>query len=199
MFEGNPHFARSSILQYLSFFSSFLTIVLHFSQHPLLEIPILDTIQTFLCWPSLFECVATYLCLWACRYIETILGEKEFLVFLIYNLMTFLGPFLFVISVFGFRTHFSLFSFVPYSLYIFAFWRFPAVIAADPLTDKFIVSLSMVIVFLGRFPYSILTLLSSILGFMMWNIDFLGLRKFAAPVEEEEAVEASPLTLGVDE
>jgi hypothetical protein len=60
------------------------------------------------------------------------------------------------------------------------FWRLPAVVFAEPLTDKFVVSLSMFLVFSGKFPYSILTLGAAVAGYYLWTYDVLKLRRIIA-------------------
>ena len=177
MFRGGNRPRENGVLSNVVSLSGFLTIVLYFGQDRQLEIPLLDVIQTFFCWPSFFEGLATTFCLWSFRHIENILGPQGFVTYLMYNAITYVIPFVFVVTVFGFRVHFSMFNFIPYSLYVFTFWRIPAVMFANPITDKDAISLAMLIVFLGRLPYSFMSLISAIFGYILWCMDALHLRK----------------------
>jgi hypothetical protein len=190
MFQGERSFEGSAILSDVSLFVGFLTIVLYFAQDKNLEIPILDVIQTVFCWPSFLEGFLITVCLWAFRHIERMLGLRGFVTYLAYNALTYSVPFFLVVRLKGFRAHYSLLNFIPHSLYVFMFWRLPAVVFAEPLTDKFVVSLSMFLIFSSKFPYSILTLGAAVAGYYLWAYDLLNLRKIIAlprpPIAEAE-------------
>jgi hypothetical protein len=177
MFQGDPSFGGSAILSDISLFVGFLTIILYFAQDKNLEIPILDAIQTIFCWPSFLEGALITGCLWAFRHIERMLGPRGFVAYLLYNALTYAPPFVVVLRLKGFRAHYSLLNFIPHSLYVFMFWRLPAVVFAEPLTDKFVISLSMFLVFSGKFPYSVLTLGAAITGYYLWTYDVLKLKR----------------------
>jgi hypothetical protein len=112
--------------------------------------------------------------------------------YLLYNAVTYALPFLFVLRIKGFHAKFSLLGFVPHSLYVFMLWRLPAVMFAEPLTDKFVVSLSMLLIVTGRFPYSILSLCAAAAGYWAWSCDLLKIRKLiTVPNPEISMVEPS--------
>jgi hypothetical protein len=93
-------------------------------------------------------------------------------IYLLYNAL----PFVAVVRLKGFRMNYSLMNFIPHSLYVFMFWRLPAVVFAELLADKFIVSLSMFLVFSGKFPYSVLTFGAAVAGYYLWTYNVLKLR-----------------------
>jgi hypothetical protein len=202
MFHGDRTFNGSPVLSDIALFVGFLTTVLYFAQDPVLEIPILDVIQTLCCWPSFLEGLLITFCLWAFRHIERMLSVNGLIAFFIYNAITYALPFLFVLKVKGFHARFPLFGFVPHSLYIFMLWRLPAVMFTEPLTDKFVITLAMLLVITGRFPYSLLSLLAAAGGYWTWNCDFFHIRKLftvqnpeismlAPPLEPEETTETN--------
>jgi hypothetical protein len=208
MFHGDRSFNGSPILSDVALFIGFLTTVLYFAQDPVLEIPVLDVIQTLCCWPSFLEGFLITLCLWAFRHIERMLSVNGLVAFLIYNALTYAIPFLFVLKLKGFHARFPLFGFVPYSLYVFMLWRLPAVMFTEPLTDKFVITLSMLLVVTGQFPYSILSILAAVGGYWIWNCDFLRIRKlftvpnpqisgFERPLESDAAIDRSDGALQV--
>jgi hypothetical protein len=193
MFHGSRSFEGSPILSDIALFVGFLTTVLYFAQDPSLEIPILDVVQTLCCWPSFLEGFLITICLWAFRHIERMLSVNGFLAFLLYNAITYIPFFILVLKLKGFHARFSLLGFVPHSLYIFMVWRLPSVMFTEPLTDKFVISLSMLLVLTARFPYSIMSLLSAAFGYWAWNSDLFRIREFfSVPTPEISALE-SPL------
>lgn len=189
MFQGCLEFAKPEVLSGLFGLSGFMTAVLYFAQDDLIDIPILDIMQTFFCWPSFFEGCVSLFCLWSFRHVERILGVRGFAVYMIYNALTYSIPFIVVVTTYGFRQRFSMLNFVPYSLFVFTLWRVPAVMLAPPVTDKMAVSLAMVIVFLAKFPCSIFALVAALVGYWAWTVDIIRLRRLSAPVQvrlEEE-------------
>jgi hypothetical protein len=177
MFHGDASFEGSQILADIALFIGFLTAVLYFTQDQTIEIPLLDIVQTLLCWPSFLEGFLITFCLWSFRHIERMLGLSGFIAFIIYNFLAYLGPFFLVLTLKGFHARFPLLGFIPHSLFVFMIWRLPAVMFAEPLTDKFVISLSMLLVVTGRFPYSIFSLLAAIAGYSAWSHDVLWIRK----------------------
>jgi hypothetical protein len=71
------------------------------------------------------------------------------------------------------------------------FWKIPAVLYADPLTDKFVVSLSMFLIVLAKFPYSILAMGSAVAGFYLWSLDALKLRYLMSHERDSPVVRES--------
>lgn len=180
MLKGNFSFDGAPIISDTVITLSFLTVVLVSVQDQSVSIPILDIIQTFLCWPTIFEGVSAFFCLWCFRQIERMFGLKGFIIFLLYNFLTFLPSFLISLEIYGFKGHFSFLYFIPFSLFIFMLWRIPATFYSGPLTDKFIVCLSFFFIIALRLPISILALMSAILGYYLWSIDFFRFKKFAS-------------------
>jgi hypothetical protein len=193
MFEGDRSFNGSPILADFAIYVGFLTTVLYFAQHPILQIPVLDIIQTLCCWPSFLEGVLITLCLWAFRHIERMLSVKGLVAFFIYNSITYAVPFFFVLKLKGFHARFPLFGFVPHSLYVFMLWRLPAVMFTEPLTDKFVITLTMFLVVIGQFPYSILSVLAAVGGYWAWNCDFFRIRKLFTVPDPEISLFERPL------
>ena len=162
--------------------TAFLTLVLYFAQDRALEIPLLDVVQTLFCWPSLFEGILTVYCLWSCRVVLVILGDIGFRSYLVYQFLTYLLPFIIIVSAFGFRVHFSLLNFIPYSLFVFVMWRIPVSFRTpDPITGKDLLLLVMSLVIIGRFPFSLAALASGALGYFCWKRDVLAIRKIMEP------------------
>lgn len=180
MFKGSLDFSGAPIIENIVTLLGFLTIVLYLAQDKSVTIPILDIIQTFLCWPTIFEGIHIAFCMWSLRHIERLLGLKSFTIYLLYNFITYVPIFLFVLLLKGFKGHFSFLFFVPFSLFIFMIWRLPSEVYSGPLTDKFIVCLSFVFVVILRFPYSILVILSSALGYYLWARDYLMIKRLAS-------------------
>jgi hypothetical protein len=181
MFLGDVSFEGTCILRDVVLLAGFVTTVLYFAQDETLEVPFLDFVQTVFSWPSFFEGGLMTLCLWSFRHIERMLGFRGTLIYLAYQGLTYLIPFLLVVHLKGLGVYFSMLNFLPYSFYIFMFWRFPAVLFADPLTDKVVVSLSMLLVILARLPYSILALSAAIGGYYLWTFDSLRIRALLSP------------------
>jgi hypothetical protein len=121
------------------------------------------------------------------------LSMNGFLAFLLYNSLTYVPLFLIVLKLKGFHARFSLLGFIPHSLFVFMLWRLPAVMFTEPLTDKFMISLSMLLVVIGRLPYSILSLFAAASGYWAWTNDFLRIRKFFTVPAPEISVLESPL------
>lgn len=180
MFKGSLDFSGAPITENIVILLGFLTIVLYLAQDKSVTIPILDIIQTFLCWPTIFEGIHVAFCMWSCRHIERMLGLKCFVIYLLYQFITYLPIFFFVLLLKGFKGHFSFLFFIPFSLFVFMIWRIPSDVYAGPLTDKFIVCLSFVFVIILRFPYSIMTIFSSAFGYYLWDRDFLLLKRLAS-------------------
>ena len=172
----------SGLLEDVAGMTAFLTLVLYFAQDRALEIPLLDVVQTLFCWPSLFEGILTISCLWSCRIVLVILGDIGFRSYLVYQFLTYLLPFILIVSVFGFRVHFSLLNFIPYSLFVFVMWRIPASCRTlEPIADKDLLLLVMSLVIIGRFPFSLVALVSGGLGYFFWKRDVLAIRKIMEP------------------
>lgn len=180
MFNGGLDFSGAPIIENIVILLGFLTIVLYLAQDKSVTIHILDIIQTFLCWPTVLEGIHIAFCLWCFRHIERLLGMKSFNIYLLYNFITYLPIFLLALQIKGFKGHISFLFFIPFSLFIFMIWRIPSVVYSGPLTDKFIVCLSFVFVIVLRFPFSILTILSSALGYYLWTKDALMLKRIAS-------------------
>jgi hypothetical protein len=196
MFLGDRTLVGSAILSDIVILAGFLTTILHFAQDETLEIPALDVLQTLFCWPSFFEGLLATLCLWSFRHIERMLGLRGLVIYLVYNAITYSLPFFIVLLWKGFHAHFSLLNFLPYSLYVFMFWRIPAVMFADPLTDKVTVSLSLFLIVVAKFPYSLLALLAAAAGYWLWSCDILQIRylfRVRVPQRTESESEAQHL------
>ena len=190
MFNGNLIFKGAPITGNIIIIVGFLTAVLSYAQDGQYSIPLLDILQSFLCWPTVLEGFCIAFCLWSFRHIERLLGQKSFILFFLYNFLSYIPTFLLVTAIKGFKYHFSFLFFIPFSLFIFMFWKLPSVVYSGPLTDKFIVCLAVFIITLLRFPFSIMAILSGVCGYYLWNTDLLKLKRMllnhAIPVNEND-------------
>lgn len=157
--------------------TAFMTIIMYSVQHADLKIPFLNVVQTFLCWPSILEGYLTLFAIWAMRYVQRILGTCGFCSFMTYQFICFLPIFILVTLMYGFGINFSFLNFIPYSLYVFVAWRLPSVVFAKPLTDKFILSLAMFLIFLAKFPFSLFPLTTAICGYCLWARDLFKIQR----------------------
>lgn len=113
---------RSPVMSNIMILVSFFSVVLFLAQEEALDISLLHGVQTLFCWPSFFECVIFTVCLWFFRDFERILGRSSYL-FLIHSFLAFLPFFVIMLIYQGFKYHFSLILFVPYSLFVFMMWN----------------------------------------------------------------------------
>jgi hypothetical protein len=89
--------------------------------------------------------------------------------FLGLNFATFFPCFLGVFLSEGFRYHYSLPRFVPYSLFLFMIWHIPATPVVVGLHDKHITLGLFVMLFFCELPTSLLTLTAAVLGLTLSN------------------------------
>lgn len=199
MFNGSLVFPEKSFLRDLCCISGFFTAVLYFAQTRVLEIPFLDVLQTLVSWPSLVEGIMSLLCIWSCRHIQRILGIRELTIYFVYNAIVFLVPFTWVILSAGFRAHFSLMNFIPYSLFVFTLWRIPTVMWANPITDKHALCFMMIVLMGAKFLFSCFALASAIAGYCLWSIDAFKLRNkvvLQEPASREQNLDPEVLRSG---
>jgi hypothetical protein len=158
-------------------------------------VPTLDVFHTIISWPSFNEGAVICTVLWCFRNVERVLGSKTFLVFLAYNLILYFPVFCTVVYFKGFALHYSLFYFVPYSLYAYAAWHIPSSTLVSVLSDKLLISLMLLIDLVVAFPYGFGPLLTGIAGTILWRIDLLKLKKWCERTESQanNMVETQPL------
>lgn len=182
MINGSRDFTGSPILSNMAILMLFMSTVLSLAQEDDFEIPFLDKVHTYLCWPTFFEGILLLACLWSFRHIERLLGQKSFIIYQFYAFIAYLPVFFFIIAIKKYRYHFSFFYFVPYSLFAFMFWQIPATMISPPITDKIMISMVMAMIVSTKLPYSILAFGSGIIGFYLWNNDILQLRRLTSTV-----------------
>jgi hypothetical protein len=165
------------VLSNIALLLGFFTIILEAAQEEDLVIKTLDVFQTLMSWPSFNEGLLLTVCIWSFRGVERIMGSNLLLVFLLYNLLAFLPTFLSIIFLKSFRLHFSLFYFVPYSLYIYTLWEIPATQVASFFSDKLLISIVFLVAVIIRFPFSLFPVFSAILGNVLWSFDVFRLKR----------------------
>ena len=186
MFDGDLWVEGSPILTNFVFLIGFFTLVLSAAQEDDIIIPTLDVFHTFISWPNFNEGTIITVCIWCFRNIERVLGFKVLIQFLFYNFITYLPLFILTVFLRGFRYHFSFFFFVPFSLYIFIVWQIPPVKLFHFLSDKMVISFAFLFLIICHFPSSLLPLISSIFGNILWSFDVFGLRKCTQePIEDQ--------------
>ena len=173
MFFGELSFHDSILTPNIAFLTLFMTVVLSIAQDDSLPIPALDVFQCFFCWKSMFEAGIITGSLWMLRHIERLIGTKMLFKFFVVNMLTFLPFFAALILALGFKIHFSFFYFLPFSLFLFSIWKIPSLAIAGHLTDKLVVICLLILLVYLQFPYSIAPLISSIIGYCIWNRVFI--------------------------
>lgn len=176
MFRGDYSLKGVSIITNFMIITSFLTIVLLLAQDDTLIIPILDKIQTILCWRTFKEAVFIDISLWCLRHVERIFTTSSFLIFLLYNLICYFPFFIMILIKVGFHHHFSLAYFVPYSNVIYFLWYLPSTSVSGLISDKLIIFVVFGLLILINFPYSIICPISSIIGTIIWSYDVFRFR-----------------------
>ena len=181
MFDGDTCMTGAILLGNLIFLLAFFTIIIVVAQEDEIIIPVLDVFQTFISWPTFNNGTILTVCLWSFRHIERILGSSVFSHFLFYNFITFLPFFILTVYLKGFIYHFSMFYFLPYSMFVYSFWEIPSVSLFYLITDKLLVSLAFLFLTIHHFPFSLFPLLSGIIGTFLWKKDVFCLQKFFLP------------------
>jgi len=177
MFEGDTSFDGAPAICNFTMLISFLTTVLVLAQDDDMVIPLLDIIQSIFCWPSFFEGAILAGCLWSFRHIERMIGTRTAIYLFVYSFI-FYGPvYAILIFIYGFRKHISLFYFIPFSLFIFAFWRLPLMQLSGGIGDKGLICIMFFVVMFLSFPFSVVPLVTSIIGYKLWSLDSFGFVK----------------------
>jgi NACalpha-BTF3-like transcription factor len=195
MLRGNIWIEGAPVLSNLVFLLGFFTLIMSAAQEEGMIVPTLDLFHTFISWPSFNEGAILSAVVWCFRNIERVLGSKILVVFLAYNLVLFLPVFSAVIYFKGFNKHYSLFYFVPYSIYAYTAWHIPASPLISMISDKFLISFMIVIDLAVSFPYGFGALLAGALGTFLWRIDLLRLKRLCERTESQanDRVEVQPL------
>lgn len=178
MFEGGGGLLSPGWIKDIAYVSVFMTLVIYAVEHEMLDVTFFHVLRRIVCWTSNFETVIAVFMIWVTRHMQIILSSRGYSCYMLYQLLCFLVPFVLLMVFYGIRVKMSLLNFIPYSVYVFVFWRFPSAICTGPLTDKFVVSLAMILQFLAGFPLSIVPLCCSIIGYICWTNDLLKLRRF---------------------
>lgn len=198
MINGGLEGGSSPIIGNLVFLLCFFTLVMAVAQDEDLRIKSLDVFQSFVAWPTINEGMIMTGCLWSFQIIELLIGSRALLAFMGYNCLTYVPFFVAVVYVYGFESHFPLFYFAPFSLYVFALWRIPSSMLSTFITDKMLISVVMTMDIVLRFPFSLIPVFSAVIGNVLWAFDPLKLHKLCelcttrvTITEEESEVEAS--------
>lgn len=184
MFQGDISFEGSMLIMNILMLSTFMSIVLLLAQEDDLVIPILDIIQSLICWGTFYQCVIISACFWCFRYIERMLSTRILVNFLIYNAVTYIPFWGLVIFFKGFKIHFSLLYFIPFSLFIFTIWQLPSIPVSGKLEDKIVLTLTFALLLVITFPYGFVPLITSIFGNILFEIDFFRLQKLVTIDED---------------
>ena len=200
MIQGNLSPGGAPLLLNLTELLAFFTIVMSAAQDDELTIKFLDVFQSLFAWPSFNEGAVLTGCLWCFRAIERILGTRLLFVLLVYNFVAYLAFYILIIMLCGFSTHFPLFFFVPFGLYVYVLWNIPALDVVAYVSDKMIITLIIAVIVALQFPYGFAPLVSGIIGNILWGFDILRLRKLcesrvSVSLEENEG----PLVPGIEE
>ena len=164
MFNGFKMFCGAPFISNLIVIADFLTILLYLSK---------DENEI-----SFFQVLIITFCLWSFRYLERILGQLTLVIYMLYNLISYL-PFFVAILVFkGFKYNMSLLIIIPISFLVFTIWRIPEMNVYKNVTDKMIISILMFLVFILSPFQCLVALLSSIIGYNFWEKDIFKLMSF---------------------
>ena len=177
MFNGFKMFCGAPFISNLIVIADFLTILLYLSKDEN-EIYFLDVVQTLFCWPSLFQGLIITFCLWSFRYLERILGQLTLVIYMLYNLISYLPFFVAILLFKGFKYNMSLLIIIPISFLVFTIWRIPEMNVYKNVTDKMIISILMFLVFILSPFQCLVALLSSIIGYNFWEKDIFKLMSF---------------------
>lgn len=190
MFNGELSLENSKFISFVIIFCGFMSIVINLAQDGIFDIKEFHILHTFFCWPSITEDLIITFILWSFRYIERLLGEKSMICFLLNNLIAFLPIYCVIIYVTGIKRHFSFFFFIPCSLFVFMIWRIPSVPFSKmpKFSDKIIVTFLFSIEIIIQFPFSILSLLTSIIGYIFWINDFFKIKRIISYFNINDAI-----------
>ena len=178
MIDGDWSFMGCDVLTSLIIWADFFTLVFYFAQDDEIVVPLLDVCQSLFSWPSVHEGIILTTFIWALRHIERLFAFHYFVIFLIYNFLTFLPIYILIIAMNGFHSHFSLFYFVPFSMFIYSLWEIPASKVFSFITDKFILCFAILTIIISHFPFPSYCLPAAILGNVCWFYDILKLKTF---------------------
>jgi hypothetical protein len=183
MLQGDLWTGGAPVLSNFVFLLAFFTLVMSAAQEDGMVVPVLDGFHTFLAWPSFNEGAILSVVVWCFRNVERVLGSRVLLVFLAYNFCLFVPVFAAVLSFKSLHSHFSLFYFVPYSLFAYAVWHIPGSPLFSRLSDKGLLLCLILIDLVFSFPYGFGPLVTGILGTVLWRIDLLRLKKLCDRIE----------------
>lgn len=182
MFNGELSLENSKIISFIIISCGFMSIVVNLAQDGNFDIQEFHILHTFLCWPSIAEDLMMSFILWSFRYIERLLGEKSMVCLLLNNLIVFLPMFCVTIYISGIKRHFSFILFIPCSLFVFMIWRIPSApfLKIPKMSDKAIVTILFSIELIMQFPFSALSLITSVFGYIFWLNDSFGIKRILA-------------------
>ena len=177
MFQGDFSFDGAPLIMNILMLTAFMTVVLLLAQEDDLVIPVLDLVQSLVCWPTFYECLIITSCLWCFRHIERIMGTRILVNFLLYNFITFLPFYVVVIYFFGFQSHFSFLYFVPFGLFVYILWNLPSITVSGKLEDKMLMTIMFLVIMLISFPLAFIPLGTAIIGNILFHFDLFRLKK----------------------
>jgi hypothetical protein len=183
MLRGNIWTEGAPVVSNFVFLMGFFTLIMSAAQEDGMVVPVLDAFQTFLSWPSFNEGAILSVILWCFRNVERVLGSRVLLIFLAYNFGLFLPVFAAVVYFKSLHIHFSLFYFVPYSLFAYTVWHIPSTPLFSRLSDKGLLLFLVLIDLVFSFPYGFGPLVAGILGTVLWRIDLLRLKKLCDRID----------------
>jgi hypothetical protein len=185
MLRGNIWTEGAPVLSNFVFLLGFFTLIMSAAQEDGMIVPALDLFHTFISWPSFNEGAILSAVCWCFRNIERVLGSKILLAFLAYNFALYVPVFVLVNFFNGFHRHYSMFYFVPYSIYAYAVWNIPSGRLVSMISDKVLISVMILIDLAIAFPYGFGPLITGIIGTMIWRIDLLRLKKLCERTESQ--------------
>lgn len=134
-------------------------------------------IHIVFCWFSLFDIFIVEFLIWSLRNIERMIGTKQFRIFMFYNFIIYL-PFCVLVNFFAPKDAcLPLGYFYPFSLFIFMLVYIPSTSIFLIIHDKVFITFGFTLLTAVYFPYSVVPLITSILGNLMWCYDIFHLSK----------------------
>ena len=176
MFQGDFGFDGAPLLMNILMLSGFMSVVLFLAQEDDLVIPVLDLVQSLVCWPNFYEFLIITGSMWCFRYIERIMGTRILVNFFIYNFIAYTPFYVTVVYFFGFRSHFSFLYFIPFSLFVYILWNMPSVNVSG-IGDKVLMSTMFLAILFISFPLAFVPLGTAIIGNILYHFDLFRLKK----------------------
>ena len=89
----------------------------------------------------------------------------------------------------GPHTGFPFLLFIPYSAYIYVMWNIPSTVLTYYMTDKYLLSLLFLFLFIPLWPHSFLAVFSSVIAYTAFEFDLFRIRSAILSKDEENLIQ----------